>query len=79
MITTKKRSKGRRRHRFTHLAGAKKGRKNGWKRKNKNGGTRTSQQQQQQQPTKVLKQSNLDGIIVESLDVEGFGDSFQPM
>ena len=30
----------------------------------------------QQQPTKVLKQSNLDEIIVKSLDVEGFGDSF---
>ena len=33
--------------------------------------------QQQQRPTKILKQSNLDGIIVESLDVEGFGDRFE--
>ena len=27
---------------------------------------------------KVLKQSNLDGLIVETLDVEGFGDCFHP-
>ena len=47
----------------------------------KNVGTINSQQQQQQQqqPTKVLKQSNLDGIIVNYLDVEGFGDRFEPM
>ena len=31
-----------------------------------------------QQPTKVLKQSNLDGIIVKSLDMEGVGDFFEP-
>ena len=37
------------------------------------------QSQQSQQPTKVLHQSNLDGIIVESLDVEGFGDMFHPI
>ena len=35
--------------------------------------------QQQQQPTRVLRQSNLDGIIVKSLDVEGFGDAFHPI
>ena len=53
--------------------------KNGRKRKKKNGGTiQSSQQQQQQQPNKVLKQSNLDGIIVKSLDVEEFGDYFWP-
>ena len=27
---------------------------------------------------KIVKQSNLEGRIVESLDVEGFGDCFQP-
>ena len=28
-------------------------------------------------PKKKLKQSNLNGALVESLDVEGFGDLFQ--
>ena len=81
MNITKKRSKGRRRRRHTHLAsaknGGKNGRKNGRKRKKKNCGTINSQQQQP--TTTVLKQANVDGIIVESLNVESFGDRFEPM
>ena len=76
----KKRSKGRRQCQHTRQAsacvGKKKGRKRK-KRKTKNGGS-PQQQQQQQQQNKVLQQSNLDGLIVETLDVEGFGDCFHP-
>ena len=39
--------------------------------KNK-GGTRSSSR-----PKKKLEQSNLNGVLVQSLDVEGFGDHFQ--
>ena len=31
------------------------------------------------QPTQILKQLNLDGIIVKSLDVERFGECFEPI
>ena len=41
--------------------------------------TNSQQKQQQQRPAKVSNQSNLNGIIVESLDVEGFVDRFEPM
>ena len=54
------------------------GRKKGRKRKNKRLNHGGSTQQQQQHQNKVLQQSNLDGFIVESLDVEGFGDCFHP-
>ena len=72
---TMRRSKGRR-HPYPPCE-CKKGQKERKKKKEKNGGTKQPQQQQQQ-PTKVLKQSNLDGIIIESLDVEDFGDCFHP-
>ena len=73
----KKRSKGHCHCCHTHHVSAEKGKKNSRKNKKKNS-CRIHSQQQQQQPTKVLKQSNLDGIIVKLLDVKGFGDRFQP-
>ena len=75
---TKKSSKGRRRHQHTRQASASMGRKKGRKRKKRKTKSGGSTQQQQQQQNKVLKQSNLDGLIVETLDVEGFGDCFHP-
>ena len=53
------------------------GRKKGRKRKKKKQKTGGLPQRQQQTNT-VLKQANLDGLIVETLDVEGFGDCFHP-
>ena len=76
---TKKKSKGRRHPHHTHLASAKEGRKNRRKRKNSGRMNSQQQQQQQQQPIKILKQSNVDGLIVKSLDMEGFGDHFESM
>ena len=73
---TRKRSEGRRRRQHTYQSSTSMGRKKGRKRKKKKTNHGGSKQQQQQQ--KVLHQSNLDGIIVESLDVEGFGDHFHP-
>ena len=52
-----KASKGRRCRRHSHLASAKKGRKNGRKRKRKNGGTKQLQQQQEQQQSHFQQQS----------------------
>ena len=51
---------------------AKKGNKGGRKHKKKNGGTRSSSK-----PKNKLKQPNLNGDLVETLDVGGFGDIFQ--
>ena len=51
---------------------AKKGNKGERKCKKEKGGTRSFSR-----PKKKLKQSNLIRVLVESLDVEGFGDHFQ--
>ena len=50
---------------------SKKGNKSGRKCKKKKGGTRRSSR-----PKNKLKQSNLNRVLVESLDVDGFGDYF---
>ena len=70
VVQTSKSSVGRWRHCQVHQV--KKGRKGGRKAKKKKGGSRGSYR-----PKKKLKQSNLNGDLVESLDVEGFGDLFQ--
>ena len=70
VVQTIKSSVGRRRRRQVHQV--KKGRKGGRKAKKKKGGSGGSCR-----PRKKLKQSNLNGDLVETLDVEGFGDLFQ--
>ena len=59
-------------HCRVHLVESKKGNKGRRKGKKKKGETRIPLR-----PKKKLKQSNLDGIVIESLDVEGFGDHSQ--
>ena len=61
VVQTSKSSVGRRVHQV------KKGRKGGRKSKKKKGGSGGSCR-----PRKKLKQSNLNNVLVESLDVEGF-------
>ena len=70
VVRTIKSSVGRRQRRHVHQV--KKGRKGGRKVKKKKGGFRGSGR-----PRKKLKQSNMNGDLVENLDVEGFGDLFQ--
>ena len=70
VVQTTKSSVGRRRRRQVHKV--KKGRKGDKKAKKKNGRSAGDSG-----PNKKLKQSNLKGDLVESLDVEGFGDLFQ--
>ena len=65
VVQTSKRSVGRQRRRQVHQV--KKGRKGGRKARKKKGGSGVSFR-----PKKKLKQSNLNGALVESLDVEGF-------
>ena len=64
VVETIRSSEGRRKRRQGHQV--KKGRKGGRKAKKKKSG-----------PSVILKQSNLNGSLVEDLDVEGFGDLFQ--
>ena len=73
VVQTIKSSVGRRQRRQVHQV--KKGRKGDRKAKKKNGGTASSASSAR--PKKKLKQSNLDGDMVDSLDVEGFGDLIQ--
>ena len=70
VVQTTKSSVGRQRRRQVHQV--KKGRKGGRKAKKKKGGSGGSCR-----PRNKLKQSNLNGDLVETLDVEGFGDLFQ--
>ena len=70
VVQTIRSSVGHQRRRQVHQV--KKGKKGDRKVKKKNGGTRGSLR-----PKKKLKQSNLNSDLVESLNVEGFGELFR--